>query len=189
MDLRRVSSLLSGTLLSLAAAATMAADLSGSRGIWLSNAEGERQRIGTIVFTPETAGRTRFSIAMAETLEEYFLAMRPFRCLTGPRQRLCHFPVEREARVISADDLVPLEYALLFMRTAPKSLHIDPFNGLYYRMELTGRGIVGRVHDVDMDPFITPDSVPVERRQRPIRAADLTPGDPRSHWLPILTIE
>lgn len=187
MDLRHLLSLLLGLLLSLGSAA---ADLSGSRGIWLSNAEGERQRIGTIVFTPEAAGRTRFSIAMAETLEEYFLAMRPFRCLTGPRQRLCHFPVEREAQVISADDLVPLEYALLFMRTAPKSLHIDPFNGLYYRMELTGRGgIVGRLHDVDMDPFITPDSVPVERRLRPIRAADLTPGDPRSHWLPILSIE
>jgi hypothetical protein len=40
-----------------------------------------------------------------------------------------------------------------------------------------------------MDPFITPDSVPVERRQRPIRAVDLAPGDPRSHWLPILKIE
>ena len=70
----------------------MAAELSGSRGIWLSNAEGERQRIN-LVFAGRQADR--FSIAMAETLEEYFLAMRPFRCLTGPRQRLCHFPVER----------------------------------------------------------------------------------------------
>jgi len=173
----------------LASLPGIAAELSGSRGIWLGNAEGERQRIGTIVLTPESAGRTRFRIVMAESLEEYFLAMRPFRCLTGPRQRLCHFPVEREAPVISADDLVPLEYALLFMRTAPKSLHIDPFNGLYYRMKLTPQGIVGQLHDVDMDPFITPDSVPIERRQRPIGAADLTAGDPRSHWLPILTIE
>lgn len=169
--------------------AALAAELSGGRGIWLSNAEGERQRIGTVVFSPAGAGQTRFKVSMDESLEEYFLAMRPFRCLTGPRQRLCHFPVEREAQVISAGDLVPLEYALLFMRTAPKSLHIDPFNGLYYRMELTESGIVGRLHDVDMDPFITPDSVPVERRQRPIRAVDLAPGDPRSHWLPILNIE
>jgi hypothetical protein len=104
-------------------------------------------------------------------------------------QRLCHFPVEREAQLISRADLVPLEYALLFMRTAPKSLHIDPFNGIYYRMAWTGDGIVGKLHDVDMDPFITPDSVPVERRQRPIGPVDMSPGDPRSHWLPILTIE
>lgn len=186
MKLRYVLFLLAPTLASLTG---MAAELSGSRGVWLSNAEGERQRIGSIVFTPAGDGRTRFKLTMEESLEEYFLAMRPFRCLTGPRQRLCHFPVEREAPLISADDLVPLEYALLFMRTAPKSLHIDPFNGLYYRMRLTPQGIVGQVHDVDMDPFITPDSVPVERRQRPIGATDLAPGDPSSHWLPILSIE
>jgi hypothetical protein len=186
MKLRHLCVLLYGGILSLAG---LAAELSGTRGIWLSNAEGERQRIGTVVFTPAGGGQTRFRVTMEESLEEYFLAMRPFRCLTGPRQRLCHFPVEREAQVISAGDLVPLEYALLFMRTAPKSLHIDPFNGLYYRMTLTENGIVGQLHDVDMDPFITPDSVPVERRQRPIRAVDLAPGDPRSHWLPILRIE
>lgn len=186
MKLRHLWVLLCAFLPSLAG---FAAELSGSRGIWLSNADGERQRIGTVVFAPAGGGQTRFKVTMEESLEEYFLAMRPFRCLTGARQRLCHFPVEREEQVISASDLVPLEYALLFMRTAPKSLHIDPFNGLYYRMALTDNGIVGQVHDIDMDPFITPDSVPVERRQRPIRAADLAPGDPRSHWLPILKIE
>jgi hypothetical protein len=186
MKLRYVLILLCAMLASLT---TFGSELSGSRGVWLSNAEGERQRIGSIVFTPVGGGQTRFKLTMEESLGEYFLAMRPFRCLTGPRQRLCHFPVEREAPLISGDDLVPLEYALLFMRTAPKSLHIDPFNGLYYRMRWTGQGIVGQVHDVDMDPFITPDSVPVERRQRPIGVAELTPGDPRSHWLPILSIE
>jgi hypothetical protein len=186
MKLRHLWILLCACLPSLTG---LAADLSGSRGIWLSNAEGKRQRIGTVVFSPAGAGQSRFKVSMDESLEEYFLAMRPFRCLTGPRQRLCHFPVEREAQVISAGDLVPLEYALLFMRTAPKSLHIDPFNGLYYKMSMTERGIVGQVHDVDMDPFITPDSVPVERRQRPVSAVDLAPGDPRSHWLPILRIE
>lgn len=120
---------------------------------------------------------------MDESLEKYFLAMRPFRCLTGPRQRLCYFPVEHETPVISAGDLVPLEYVLLFMHSAPKSLHIDPFNGHYYRMTLTGQGIVGQ------SPFIPPDSVPLERRQRPIDAGYLALGDPRSHGLPILTIE
>lgn len=186
MNLRRLLILLSGCFLSLA---SLAADLTGTRGIWLSNAAGEKHRVGTIVFTPAEAGKTRFKITMEESLEEYFLAMRPFRCLTGPVQRLCHFPVEREAALISPDDLVPLEYALLFMRTAPKSLHIDPFNGIYYRMSWTERGIVGELNDVEMDSFIAPDIVPVERRQRPIRHSDLNPGDPRSHWLPILKIE
>lgn len=186
MNLGRLLILFSGCFLSLT---SLAADLTGTRGIWLSNADGEKHRVGTIVFTPAEAGKTRFKITMEESLGEYFLAMRPFRCLTGPTQRLCHFPVEREAPLVSPDDLVPLEYALLFMRTAPKSLHIDPFNGIYYRMSLTERGIVGELNDVEMDAFIAPDIVPVERRQRPIRHADLSRGDPRSHWLPILKIE
>lgn len=186
MTLRRFLIMLFGGILALGC---MAADLTGTRGIWLSNADGENQRIGTIVFTPAADGRTRFKITLEETLREYFLAMRPFRCLTGPQQRLCHFPVELEAPLISADDLLPLEYALLFIRTPPKSLHIDPFNGVYYRMAWTARGIVGQLHDVDMDPFIAPDSVPLERRLRPIGRSDLAPGDPRSHWLPLLRIE
>jgi hypothetical protein len=169
--------------------ASLAAELTGTRGIWLSNADGEKHRVGTIVFTPAESGKTLFKITMDESLGEYFLAMRPFRCLTGPVQRLCHFPVEREAALISPEDLVPLEYALLFIRTAPKSLHIDPFNGIYYRMSWTESGIVGQLNDVVMDAFIAPDIVPVERRQRPIRHSDLSPGDPRSHWLPLLKIE
>lgn len=168
---------------------SLAAELTGTRGIWLSNTTGDRHRVGTVVFTPAEAGKTRFKITMAETLEEYFLAMRPFRCLTGPTQRLCHFPVEREPGLISSGDLVPLEYALLFMRTAPKSLHIDPFNGIYYKMSWNESGIKGELHDVEMDSFIAPDLVPPERRQRPIGYSQIAPGDPRSHWLPILTIE
>lgn len=163
--------------------------LAGSRAIVLSNAQGERVDIGRVVFTLRGDGRSTFTVALDARLEEYFLAMRPFRCLTGPAQRLCNFAVVREEPVVSADDLVPLEYALMFMRTAPASLHIDPFNGVYYRMKVVDGRIEGVAHDVDMDPFITPDSVPVERRTRPLRDADLSPGDAKTHWLPRLTIE
>lgn len=163
--------------------------LSGARSIVLTNASGAREVIGQVVFAPLGDGRSTFKVTLDPRLEEYFLAMRPFRCLTGPTQRLCSFPVEREPQVVSASDLVPLEYALMFMRTAPASLHIDPFNGVYYRMKVVGERIEGHVHDVDMDPFITPDSVPAERRMRPLRDIDLSAGDPRSHWLPTLLIE
>lgn len=178
------------TILFLAAAGLAHGfELRGAHAIVLSNAQGERVVIGTVAFTPTGDGRFRFAVTMDDKLEEYFLAMRPFRCLSGPQQRLCHFPIEREAPIIATDDLVPLEYALMFMRTPPKSLHVNPFNGVYYKLTLTDKGIEGRLNDVDMDPFITPDSVPVERRQRPIRPQDLSPGDDSSHWLPRLTIE
>lgn len=169
--------------------AALADALSGGKSIVLGNAQGERVAIGKVEFTPQGDGRSRFKVTLDDKLEEYFLAMRPFRCLTGPTQRLCHFPVEREAPVVSEGDLVPLEYALMFMRTAPASLHVDPFNGVYFRMKVADGRIEGRLHDVDMDPFITPDSVPVERRTRPLRDADLSAGEPGSHWLPLIFIE
>jgi hypothetical protein len=163
--------------------------LTGTRTITLGNAQGERIVIGQITFTPEADGKSRFKIVLDEKLGEYFLAMRPFRCLTGPKQRLCNFPVENEAPLVSPADLTPLEYALMFMHTLPAALHVNPFNGAYYRMKIDGERIVGRQHDVDMDPFIAPTTVPLERRKRPLRDEDLTVADERSHWLPQLTIE
>jgi len=164
-------------------------ELNGVHDVVLSNGQGERVVVGKVSFKPLPEGRAEFLLTMSESLEEYFLAMRPFRCLTGPRQRLCHFPVAREPAIVSKDDLVPLEYALMFMRTAPGALHVNAFNGVFYRLQLTGDAITGRLYELDMDPFITPDSVPLERRQRPVREQDLTLGDAEGHWLPFLRIE
>jgi hypothetical protein len=165
------------------------AALTGTRSIVLGNAEGERVAIGQVIFTPEAGGKSRFRVVLDAKLEEYFLAMRPFRCLTGTRQRLCNFPVAREEPLVDEADLLPLEYALMFIRTEPAALHINPFNGVYYRMKVVGARIEGVVHDVDMEPFIVPDSVPVERRKRPLSDGDLSIGDARTHWLPSITIE
>jgi hypothetical protein len=115
--------------------------------------------------------------------------MRPFLCLTGPVQRLCWFPVHNEAALISKDDLLPLEYALMFMRTRSTDLHVNPFNGLYYRLRIDGDRIAGTLFEVDMAPFIAPDVLPVEQRQRPLKAKDFYDADPGSNWLPVLSIE
>ena len=162
--------------------------MTGVKNIVLSNPAGEQVNIGTVTFADAGNAQSRFTVAIAPEFGEYFLAMRPFRCLAGKTQQLCWFPVNREPQVISATDLVPLEYALMFMRTKPASLHLNPFNGVYYKMAWSDEGLTGTVQDVDMDPFITPDAVPLERRVRPLRPQDLSPGDPRSHWLPTLTI-
>ena len=126
---------------------------------------------------------------MAENMEEYFLAMRPFLCLTGPVQRLCWFPVKNEEALVNDSDLLPLEYALMFMRTRTHDLHVNPFNGLYYKLQREGDRLVGRLFEVDMAPFIAPDILPVEERKRPLKAADFFEADPGSNWLPVLTIE
>lgn len=161
----------------------------GQRTIVLSNAAGERHVIGQVNFTDAGNGNANFKITMGDAMEEYFLAMRPFLCLTGTVQRLCWFPVHNEAAQISDDDLLPLEYALMFMRTRAKDLHVNPFNGLYYKLRRDGDRIAGELYEVDMAPFIAPDMLPVEQRRRPLKAADFNDADPGSNWLPILSIE
>ena len=184
------SRFLAALLTLLAAGMAQAFEFQGRHDIVLHNGGAVRERIGEVEFSPVGDGRARFVVRVDESrLGEYFLAMRPFRCLVGPEQRLCHFPAAREAPVVGADDLVPLEYALMFLRTAPASLHLNPFNGVYYQLRVGPTRIDGRLYEVDMDPFITPDSVPPERRQRPLRPADLSPADPAGHWLPFLSIE
>ena len=166
-----------------------AAPPSGKRAIVLSNAAGERHTIGHVDFTDAGNGKASFKVTMADNMEEYFLAMRPFLCLTGPVQRWCWFPVHNEAALISDDDLLPLEYALMFMRTRAKDLHVNPFNGMYYKLRRDGDKLVGDLLEVDMAPFIAPDILPVEERKRPLKAADFTEADPGSNWLPHISIE
>ena len=173
-----------GTLLSAAAN-----PLSGERKIVLSNAAGERHVIGQVNFADAGGGRSSFEVRMNDTMQDYFLAMRPFLCLTGNVQRLCWFPVKNEAQIVSTTDLLPLEYALMFMRTRTHDLHVNPFNGLYYRLSVDGERLTGRLYEVDMAPFIAPDILPPEQRQRPLKPADFFDADPGSNWLPVLTIE
>lgn len=167
----------------------LSSDWTGTRNIILSNAAGERHTIGQVIFSDAGAGKTSFRIEMAANMQDYFLAMRPFLCLTGPVQRLCWFPVHNESALISKDDLLPLEYALLFMRTKSTDLHVNPFNGLYYRLRVEGQRITGTLFEVDMAPFIAPDIVPIEQRQRPLQAKDFFEADAGSNWLPVLSIE
>lgn len=166
-----------------------AAELSGTRQIVLSNAQGERIPIATVAFEPAGAGRWRFTLHLDESrFGEHFLAMRPFKCLTGARQQLCHFPYASE-QVVAADDLVPLEYALMFLHTKPAAVNVDARNGVYYRLRWKENGapvaIEGKLYDVDMDPIV----VPQGDRRRPIRSEHLIAADEDSHWLPRLTIE
>jgi hypothetical protein len=165
----------------------IADSLEGTKSIVLSSPTGERQVIGKIIFHDSGNNKTAFQIEIGHNLKEYFIAMRPFRCLTGEKQQLCWFPVYNEPSEISPNDMVPLEQALMFFRTKPHALNIDPFNGLYYKLRWTEQGIRGTLFEVDMTPFVAPDTNPP--RARPLQAQDLYNAPPGSNWLPELSIE
>lgn len=169
----------------LAIAAQAAPPLAGVKRVVLSNAAGEQLHIANVSFTPAGEGRWQFDLMLErERFGEYFLAMRPFKCLAGATQHLCLFPYGEE-RTITRDDLAPLEYALMFLRKKPAELHVNSANGIYYKLAWTNKGLAGTLFDVDFDPIV----VPRGERRRPIRAEHLLPAHEGSHWLPRLAIE
>lgn len=189
MGIRMATRALLALALLLAAGSTGAAALTGTRQIVLSNAAGERHVIGKVHFSDAGNGKSAFTVEMDDVMQDYFLAMRPFRCLTGSWQRLCWFPVRNEESVISDDDLLPLEYALMFMRSKPKDLHMNPFNGLYYKLRRDGDKLLGKLFEIDMEPFIVPDSRPPQERKRPLKDREFNDADAVTNWLPTLTLE
>ena len=156
------------------------------RSVTLANAQGERVRIGSLDLQAAGEGAWRFRLKLdVDKFEERFLAMRPFRCLTGPRQQICHFPFGEDDR-ITRDDLRALEYQLMFLHKPPAKVSVDSRDGIYYRLAWQGEGLIGTLFDVDMNPIVVPgDGDPL----RPIEYDMLQPADPGSHWLPQLIIE
>ncbi len=102
--------------------------LNGEKSIMLTNTLDEKIQIGTVDFRSVGADSKTFKITLKEdTMNEYFLAMRPFKCVAGATQQYCLFPVSNEPSIVTEDDFTTLEYQLMFMKTKPNALHINPF--------------------------------------------------------------
>jgi hypothetical protein len=118
---------------------------------------------------------------------DFFLSMRPFKCLEGPEKLWCRvdYPYEIN-RDLSGDDLTDLEYDLLFVWKNANDFGINMWNGIYYELEPSGAGFQGALYEFDMDTLAAP---PEDGSLRPITEDILDEGDPDSHWLPRITIE
>jgi hypothetical protein len=155
------------------------------REIVLSNNAGEAIVIGHLLLTPE-AGRYRTQVVLDDTrFADHFLSMRPFKCLEGSEQLLCHLPYPyQNQQLISPDDLTDLEYQLLFIRKAPNDYGINPWFGVYYRLQWENPPsgpISGQLFETDMDVLAAP---PDDPSVRPITPDDLYEAAPGVHWLP-----
>lgn len=165
--------------------AAVAAPLEGDRSVWLSAPDGERARIASVHFVPLEGGSSRFELRLdGAGFGDFFLAMRPVRCLTGPREQLCHFPYGKRNEV-SLTDLSALEYQLLFMHKKAFTVSLDPRDGMYWILHVDGDRLVGELQDADLDPIVAPQG----DADHPLTKEYLQPADESSHWLPRLTIE
>src|SRR5512134_504857 len=149
--------------LGLLAGVAQAADLSGRKAVVLLANDGSRVVIGQVTFQRQGEGYSFRFEPDASKFTERFLAMRPFLCLDGETQSLCHFPYATP-RYVTERDLTDLEYELMFLRKPRQAVSVDAFNGIYYELHPTERGLSGELREVDMTPIVVPDG-----SKRPIR--------------------
>jgi hypothetical protein len=176
---KAIGSLRLGCTLLLVAASSIAAAAEpmlpqGSKTISLVAADGTHQKIGHVNFTPD-GDASKFDVLLdAPEFGDEFLSMRPFRCLADVKEMWCHlaYPYDLEKRITSAD-LTDLEYALLFLFKPPAGYGIDAWNGLYFKLALTGDGnITGKLNEADFNVLASP---PEAKNLRPLADAGLTP--------------
>ena len=152
--------------------------------IYLHSAESQPISVGAAVF--EADGRYRINWDDSK-FEDFFLSMRPFKCLEGPEKLWCRvgYPYDIK-RNISSGDLTDLEYDLLFVWKNANDYGINMWNGVYYDLQTVNAGFKGELFEVDMDILAAP---PEDGSLRPITPDLMEKGDPSSHWFPTLTIE
>ncbi|MEL6678641.1 MAG: hypothetical protein AAFQ51_08040 [Pseudomonadota bacterium] len=161
-----------------------ASPFDGERVVYLEDADGARTAIADVSFGADGA----YTLSMRDAaFTDHFLSMRPFKCLDGPSKTWCHVPYPYENRHrVNAEDLIDLEYDLLFLWKRSNAYGIDMWNGVYYDLTVVGDRITGALHEMDMDVLSAP---PDEGNLRPVRSVHLEPGEPEGHWLPFLVIE
>lgn len=157
------------------------------RTISLVDKQGNRVKVGTVTITPANEGE-KFKVTMDYgKFDEYFLNMSPFKCIPGV-QIVCHlvYPYKTH-NMLKGDDLMDLEYQLMFLKKHKSEYGIKYYDGVYYRLKRQADGsIKGTVHETDMNALAVP---PDDKYARLVGGDDLVEGQPSDHRFPIMEIK
>ncbi|MDP2560475.1 hypothetical protein [Psychrobium sp. 1_MG-2023] len=162
------------------------AALNGTKQIKLVDSKQNKTIIGTVKFT-SSAGKITYKLHINhDVFKDFFLSMKEMKCLEG-KQLWCHIPYPYpNKRVVTDNTLQWLEHDLLFMYKKPADFGANFYNGVYYRLQLTGDKITGIATAVDLNLLASP---PESFEQPPITQAELDDIDMSNHWLPNIIIE
>lgn len=179
------------TLLACLAAAPLLAgawEMAGTRTLTLHARNGDAVKLGTVQFTPQSDGRTAFVVALAhESVKDYFLSMKEFKCVDGMGEILCHVPYPYpQPGTVSATDYAWLEHSLMFMFKTPAEFGAKLWNGIYFQLRLTEQGLEGKPQAIDLNQISAPPDRP---DVPPFRAALRDDIRPEQRWFNRLTIE
>jgi len=112
--------------------------------------------------------------------------MKEFKCLEGEEIH-CHVPYPYpNPGTVSRSDLRWLEHSLLFLYKQPKDFGARLWNGLYYKMELTEKGIIGTPQAIDLALIGAP---PADFSIPPYSPDDRADIPANSRWISGLAIE
>jgi hypothetical protein len=143
--------------------------------------------IGTVEFTPMPNGAAGFKLNMdTKRFTDHFLSMKEFKCLEGGDEVLCHVPYPyKTPGIVDKRDFAWLEHSLLFLFKQPRDFGAKLWNGLYYRLEQDGEGLVGTPQAVDLNLISgPPDDLTIPPYNKSLRD-DVPKG---AHWIERLVI-
>ncbi|GAN46056.1 hypothetical protein ABID82_001645 [Methylobacterium sp. PvP062] len=160
-------------------------ELVGTKQLELRTRDGTSIPIGTVTFTPGPDA-TRFVVTLDRTkFKDFFLSMREFKCVEGPEVQ-CHVPYPyANPGTVRPGDYAWLEHALLFLYKAPADYGAKLSNGLYYALQKTEDGLVGRPMAVDLNDIAAPPQDPSVPPFDQAARADIVPG---ARWIEALVI-
>src|SRR5574343_69225 len=181
-----LASLCAGLLALMLPPAVSAWELSGSKQITLHTRDGQHIPLGSLAFEPK-GGESAFTLHLDHArMKDFFLSMKEFKCLEGEEIQ-CHVPYPYpNPGTVTRNDLRWLEHSLLFLYKAPKDFGAKLWNGLYYRMQITDRGIVGTPQAIDLGLIGAP---PADTAIPPYGPEERSDIPPNARWITGLTIE
>ncbi len=166
----------------------MAWDMQGTKAITANTRDHQHIALGSVRFEQQSGGTVSFIITMDRThFSDHFLSMKEFKCIDGPQELVCHVPYPYpQPGNITAGDLTWLEHNLLFLYKLPNDFGAKLWNGLYFHLQRTEHGLLGKPQAIDLNLISAPPANPDVPPFSPEFRDDIPPG---MHWIESLTIE
>jgi hypothetical protein len=163
-------------------------ELQGVKSISATTRDNQHITLGSVRFEPQGDGSVAFTVTLEPgRFTDHFLSMKEFKCLDGPGEVVCHVPYPHaQPGTITADDLAWLEHNLLFLYQLPTDFGAKLWNGLYFQLEPTERGLRGRPQAIDLNYISAPSDRPEQPPYQPQQRDEIAPG---VRWIESLSIE
>jgi len=160
--------------------------IDGNKKVFLESLNGKQLHIANLKLE-SMADKILYTLAIRdEPFSNQFLTMRPFQCIMGERQVMCHVPYPYIKKGhITERDLSNLSYDLLFLHKSPSEYGINLWNGMLYKLTIEDNTLVGIVHEVDMNIIASPP----ENTNMPFAADEIFEADLSNYAYPKIIIK